>query len=455
MNKIPGLLRSEWSKMLYTVIENEEKSIVFTQDCRIFQTEKEGLDDLVQKVKETELVSKKVTDLEQFHFNKKRMKKLILLMTTSCNLRCRYCYIDYGSYESVSCSGNIDVEKTSRSLKKLYNDYPEGIGFVQFFGGEPLIAFNEIKRTVEIVEQLCEEHKCKLPSYGIVTNGLLLTDEIVEYLEKKNIATMISLDGDKQIHDLVRKGIGGINTYDNLVMKIKSYINRIHCRVFFEMTLNREHIKVYQKGKMIELFEGIKALGFRAGNIGVVEFSKDSKLDFLESDHDTYVQMIDEMVTYFFDQMKTENPMFNVDVIRILTKILKKDTTIYSCGAGVSQVTLAADGAILPCPKFINTDFGIIEMDENEWDNSKIKDVVLNEYKSDCAGCWFNQSCNVYCYAKKYRGNEGEHVVPIRCWHIRALARSIVKNVVRMKQNNEMQILYDALKLFKIELEGE
>lgn len=72
---------------------------------------------------------------------------------------------------------------------------------IRFAGGEPLLKFDLLKRIISY----CETNTCNLYRFGIITNGILLSDHsIVQYLKEKNIAVAVSLDGPEVYHNLTR-----------------------------------------------------------------------------------------------------------------------------------------------------------------------------------------------------------------------------------------------------------
>lgn len=55
-----------------------------------------------------------------------------------------------------------------------------------------------------------------------------------------------------------------------------------------------------------------------------------------------------------------------MDIFRVLMRLLRKQTNAYSCGAGISQLTVSADGKILPCPKYAGLGFDM-EISDTVW----------------------------------------------------------------------------------------
>ena len=93
---------------------------------------------------------------------------------------------------------------------------------IGFYGGEPLLEFDLIKKCVEYVESIVEGKKV---FFNITTNGTLLTDEVVDFFVEKDFKLSISLDGSQKEHDVNRKfrdGSGSFNTIINNIKRIKT-----------------------------------------------------------------------------------------------------------------------------------------------------------------------------------------------------------------------------------------
>lgn len=134
-------------------------------------------------------------------------------VTTGCNLMCRYCY---EGIEKKCKNMTQDVaDCIIKFIKTVYKPTKQEPLIVEFHGGEPLINFSIIQYIISELE------KSSLKSlFGITTNGLLLTKEIVSYLcEKMTYGVSLSLDGDMLTNDENRIDYNGNGTYTR-VMKI-------------------------------------------------------------------------------------------------------------------------------------------------------------------------------------------------------------------------------------------
>ncbi|BFL47706.1 radical SAM protein [Lactonifactor longoviformis] len=152
--------------------------------------------------------------------------QLILETTQRCNLRCRYCY--YGDYYKSTRNHSSDSMKFS-TARKVLDDYmthyrtirnknPFRKANISFQGGEPLINYGLLKETVNYCSQIYGD--CEV-NYTVTTNGVLLYDDILDYLTDHNFGIIVSLDGDKPGHDRNRIREDGSGSFDQAFQAIE------------------------------------------------------------------------------------------------------------------------------------------------------------------------------------------------------------------------------------------
>ena len=94
---------------------------------------------------------------------------------------------------------------------------------VDFFGGEPLMAMNTVKATVEYARSLEKEHN-KNFRFTITTNGVLLSDENIEYINREMSNAVLSIDGRPEVNDRMRKTVGGSGSYEVILPKFQKLV---------------------------------------------------------------------------------------------------------------------------------------------------------------------------------------------------------------------------------------
>lgn len=271
----------------------------------------------------------KMDDKFSTFLDTKTIKKLVLITTNSCNLKCIYCYANGGSY-------NKKIEFMSESIiTKLFSFLKRNkiiINELQFLGGEPLIASNQIETVFNLLEKL-EVYPLNI---SMVTNFTYLPEHIVDLLIKWKVYITVSIDGEKQINDLLRKSHDGSSTYELVKKNIASFRERGGVISCAEATYTKIHqnsgisklrvIKAIQKDFKIEDIVINDAIDSNRSYNKELYLDKNSTENFIDKDH------------------------LHPDDLFFLQKILfiqKKQSHI--CSAGFQMLTVFPNGDIYPC----------------------------------------------------------------------------------------------------------
>ncbi|HWK09453.1 MAG TPA: radical SAM protein [Vicinamibacterales bacterium] len=149
--------------------------------------------------------------------------KVTVLTTLQCNFACGYCIQgDHGDYNKHAAKMSLDtaVRIAEWTERRLDAARPSRL-ILTFFGGEPLLNLPVIYLLAERLHAFCSERGIAL-SISIITNGLLLTREIVERLNPLGLTGIkITLDGDRETHNRMRPLRGGQGTFDRIVANIR------------------------------------------------------------------------------------------------------------------------------------------------------------------------------------------------------------------------------------------
>lgn len=146
---------------------------------------------------------------------------LTILPTLDCNLRCWYCYEEHRAKSDLS---EATREKIIRFVDKLTGDSQLKYLHLSFFGGEPLLHFEEtVWPLLQSISRICEQREVILLLH-FTTNGVLLTPETIKRLLSLNLANrpnvQITLDGNRRQHDQSRHTSDRQPTFDVIVHHI-------------------------------------------------------------------------------------------------------------------------------------------------------------------------------------------------------------------------------------------
>ena len=150
------------------------------------------------------------------------LKAMCLHVSHDCNLRCKYCFAEQGVYGGCAEVMSEDVAKAAIDFLIAHSGTRHNLE-LDFFGGEPLMNFDVVRKTVEYARSLEAKHNKRF-RFTMTTNGMLLTDEISEYLNKEMHNVVLSLDGRKEINDAMRPNAAGHGSYDRIVPKYQHFV---------------------------------------------------------------------------------------------------------------------------------------------------------------------------------------------------------------------------------------
>jgi uncharacterized protein len=159
--------------------------------------------------------------------------RVTVLTTLQCNFACDYCFQgDHGDYNTHA--DKMSLEESDRLSTwiegRLDELHPKRLT-ITFFGGEPLLNIPVIYRQAERAKQACDARGVTL-SLGIITNGLLLTEELVDRLLPYGLGYVkVTLDGDKETHNKMRPLRGGQGTFDKIIENIRKVAGKVRIAV--------------------------------------------------------------------------------------------------------------------------------------------------------------------------------------------------------------------------------
>ena len=184
----------------------------------------EILDEIDELTKAGKLFSEDIFEPKAFDFKKRStvVKALCLHVAHTCNLNCSYCFAAQGKFHGKAGLMSFDVGK--RALDFLIENSGTRHNLeVDFFGGEPLMNFEVCKQLVAYARKVEKEHN-KNFRFTLTTNGVGITDEVIEWANRECYNVVLSLDGRKEVNDRFRKDVNGKGSYDTIVPKFQKFV---------------------------------------------------------------------------------------------------------------------------------------------------------------------------------------------------------------------------------------
>ena len=150
------------------------------------------------------------------------IKALCLHIAHTCNLNCSYCFASQGKYHGERALMSYEVGK--RALDFLIENSGSRRNLeVDFFGGEPLMNFDVVKRLVEYARSI-EKEKGKNFRFTLTTNGVLVDDDVIDFADREMSNVVLSLDGRKEVHDRYRVDYAGNGSWDKIVPNFQRFV---------------------------------------------------------------------------------------------------------------------------------------------------------------------------------------------------------------------------------------
>ena len=206
--------------------EAVEKTVAALKDRYPEAEIREAMEDIQELIDREELFTKDtysqyVTDFKQ---RKTVVKALCLHIAHDCNLACRYCFAEEGEYHGRRALMSYEVGKKALDFLIANSGTRRNLE-VDFFGGEPLMNWDVVKRLVEYGRSQEEAHNKKF-RFTITTNGVLLNDAIMDFCNKEMSNVVLSLDGRPEVNDYMRPFRNGTGSYDLIVPKLQKFAKR-------------------------------------------------------------------------------------------------------------------------------------------------------------------------------------------------------------------------------------
>ncbi len=357
----------------------------------------EAVDDIAELKKNDMLWAE-----DDFEYNKelKRnapVKAMCLHISHDCNLRCKYCFADEGQYHT-GCRELMSAETGKRAMDYLVRNSGKRRNLeVDFFGGEPLMNFDAVKEIVEYAHELEKQHD-KVFRFTITTNGILLDDDKLDYINRNMSNIVLSIDGRKEVNDRVRCRADGTGCYDKIVPIFqKTAESRNQDNYYVRGTFTRYNLDF--ANDVLHLAD----LGFKQISVEPVVCGEETDYSLREEDlpriFDEYETLVREYV-----RRKKEGSGFNFFHFMVDLDegpcIIKR---LSGCGCGCEYVAVAPNGDVYPCHQFVGTEeykMGSL-YDDGELDRDlRNKFADCNIYsKPDCKECFAKFFCSGGCVA--------------------------------------------------------
>ena len=346
--------------------------------------------------------------IERFAKHPTVVKALCLHVAHDCNLNCVYCFAGQGEYHGPK--GLMSYETGCRALDFVVSHCGGRTNIeVDFFGGEPLMNWDVVKRLVAYGRGL-EKKTGKHSRFTITTNGVLITDEVIDFCNREMDNVVLSIDGRPEVHDRMRPTKTGTGSIDIILPKLKKFASS-------REALGKEY---YVRGTYTHYN---------------LDFAKDVLWLADQGFHEISVEPVVADPSNDYAIRKEDIPVL-LEQYDILAKEMqkrrgtKKDFNFYhfmidleggpcvykrlsGCGSGSEYLAVTPEGDLYPCHLFVGEPEFLLG---DVWRGVEKTDLVesfkkCNVYeKPECRTCFARYYCSGGCAANAYHANGDIHM---------------------------------------------
>ena len=357
-------------------------------------------DDIEELKAEGKLFAEDIYADHAFDFKNRStvVKALCLHVAHTCNLNCSYCFASQGRYQGERALMSFEVGKRAMDFL-IENSGTRRNLEVDFFGGEPLMNFDMVKKLVAYCREQEKIHN-KNFRFTMTTNGVLIDDDVIDFCNKECHNVVLSLDGRKEVNDRFRVDCAGNGSYDRIVPKFQEFVKK------------RGDKNYYMRGTYTHFNTDFTNDIFHMADLGFTELSMEPVVcdpsdpsALTEADlpilKEQYEILAKEMIKRDREGRGFTFYHYMIDLTGGPC-IYKR---ISGCGSGTEYMAVTPWGDLYPCHQFVgNEDF----LMGNVWDgvkNTNLQDEFkcCNVYaKEKCRKCFARFYCSGGCAANSY-----------------------------------------------------
>lgn len=327
------------------------------------------------------------------------IKAMCLNIAHDCNLRCAYCFASTGDFGGGRKLMSFETGKNAIDFL-IKNSLDRENLELDFFGGEPLMNFDVVKQIVIYARSQEKEHN-KHFRFTITTNGMLLDDDKIDFINKEMSNAVLSIDGRKSVNDNLRKRVDGTGCYDTILPKFK------------DLVAKRGDKEYYVRGTYtkynLDFAEDVYSLynaGFDQISVEPVVTSADKPYAITEKELPAVFKEY-ERLSAKIQESKEKGEKFNffhfmIDLDQGPCAIKR----LRGCGCGNEYVAITPDGDIYPCHQFVGIpEYKMGNIDEGTFNaDMKSEFAAAHIYnKPECKKCWAKFYCSGGCNANNYQ----------------------------------------------------
>lgn len=362
--------------------------------------------------------------------SQKKTAKLTLILTSDCNLRCKYCYAFCGEKKK-----DIAKKFAFRSINEVIKSTTDKI-IISFFGGEPTLCFSLIKEIVEFIKKKNIEYE-----FHISTNTVKVTDEMIDYFIDNKFIMGISIDGPPLFQDKLRVFPGDKPTSHLVENVIKKLVAK---KAYFTVRPTIVNLNVKAMPDIVNYFAslGVKFIHFEL--VDPYGRALDNKIKFPK---------INDYVENFGKAIKKAQK-YKIYIINSSFINLLSPTNYYCSGCKGETFIFTPDEYVTSCYEIQEGSHKYQEFiigkynkktDAFDYDKNKIKNLknISADYYEECKSCSVKYICGSGCPFKNFRFRESfKKIDPYLCEIRKRIIREAIISIYNASLKKEIPVVF-------------
>ncbi|MDR0404913.1 MAG: thioether cross-link-forming SCIFF peptide maturase [Oscillospiraceae bacterium] len=331
------------------------------------------------------------------------LKSLCLNVAHDCNLRCEYCFAAKGNFGGKRVL--MPLEVGIRSIDFLVENSGSRHNLeVDFFGGEPLMNFDVVRKIVEYSRGIQKKYS-KNFRFTITTNGLLLDDEKIDFINQEMCNVVLSLDGRKSVNDNLRLLPSRQGCYERILPLFKKLLKTrpANKNYYVRGTFTKHNLDF--SNDVLHLSD----LGFKHISIEPVVCNSDLPYCIEESDIDKIKSEYERLFNIMLKRSENGSDFsffhFFIDLDASPCAIKR----MRGCGCGNEYLAITPEGDIYPCHQFVGKFEWMMGNILQKTFNKNIRETFSQinvSSKDDCRDCFAKFYCSGGCSANNWNYNQ-------------------------------------------------
>lgn len=390
----------------FGILDSDGKNIVFDiQTNRVYLLEELGEQGVQELTNKLQLLDQSCnhTILENSTYDNGSNLAININLTPFCNLKCVYCFAQGGNY------GSLEKDMTEDVLEDLLkiiveNKTKSNRVRLEFFGGEPLINLKMIKEILKLCNKLSASEGIEF-IYRISTNLTFMNDEILNVLGENNFIVSVSIDGEREVQNLLRPFKNDEGSFDKIMDNVKLIRSKYNdLTVVARLTIAQKKIPLIQNIKSLIATEYFDYVSIYPASVKDEKSAAKTYKYFFDEDIEQQIKEVIQNYYQLFNYSKRFKGILEYE--RVYDQILNGNISVSHCAAGGTYFTISGDKSVVPCHRLCGKKEFILNRNSASF-NADIINKWVEKVDTHllCQECWARYICGGGCKQEHLSAN--------------------------------------------------